>query len=182
MLHGSTITTRNCNETKPMADLDYYAMYLKNHLKGEDDPRQDNDEFITGRADAAAEEYERARRAGYTVDGAQELAMAKLLDGLSSMPSTEEIVSILQDYKPMAQAKYGITRFGLFGSVARGEQREDSDVDVCFEGGSPTLLTIAKMEIELEKLMGRRVHVLMLHDGLPKKKNESISNDVIWTT
>lgn len=166
-----------------MTELDYYALYLKNHLKEDDDPRLDNDEFITGRADAAAEEYERARRVGYTVDGAQELAMARLLNGLSPIPSTEEIVSILQDYKSMAQAKYGITRLGLFGSVAvaRGEQHEGSDVDVCFEGGSPTLLTIAKMEIELEKLMGRTVHLTMLHDGLPESMKESINKEVIWT-
>ncbi len=30
-------------------------------------------------------------------------------------------------------AKYGISRMGIFGSVARGEQRESSDVDTCVE-------------------------------------------------
>lgn len=73
----------NVKKSKDMVDLDYYALYLKNHLKEAGDPRQDDDDFITGRADAAAGEYERARRAGYGVDGAQELAMAVLLDGLS---------------------------------------------------------------------------------------------------
>ena len=67
-----------------MADVDYYALYLKNYLKGDDDPRKDDDEFINGLADSAAEEYERARRAGHTVDGAHELAMAVLLKGLST--------------------------------------------------------------------------------------------------
>lgn len=66
-----------------MADLSYYVMYLKNHLKEVGDPRSADDDFITGRADAAAEEFERARRAGYSVDGAQELAMAVLIDGLT---------------------------------------------------------------------------------------------------
>lgn len=28
-------------------------------------------------------------------------------------------------------AQYGIIRIGIFGSVARGEQSEDSDVDIC---------------------------------------------------
>ncbi|QUR43372.1 hypothetical protein FQN58_09130 [Bacteroides xylanisolvens] len=30
-------------------------------------------------------------------------------------------------------AKYGISSMGIFGSVARGEQRESSDVDTCVE-------------------------------------------------
>lgn len=51
-----------------MADLSYYAMYLKNHLKEVGDPRSADDDFITGRA-------------GYSVDGAQELAMTVLLGG-----------------------------------------------------------------------------------------------------
>lgn len=72
----------NITKSKNMRDLSYYAMYLKNHLKEVGDPRSADDEFITGRADAAAEEFERARRAGYSVDGAQELAMAVLIDGL----------------------------------------------------------------------------------------------------
>lgn len=163
-----------------MADLDYYALYLKKYLKEQEDPRCTDEAFVSSRADSAAEEYERARRAGYTVDGAQERAMAILLDGLSSMPSKEKVVNILQDYKPTAQAKYGITRLGLFGSVARGEQREDSDVDVCFEGGSPTLLTIAGMEIELEQMMDCKVHVTMFHDGLPESMKDSINKEVIW--
>lgn len=102
------------------------------------------------------------------------------LDGLFSMPAKERVVSILQDYKPTAEAKYGITRLGLFGSVARGDQHEDSDVDVCFEGGSPTLLTIAGMEIELEQMTGCKVHVTMLHDGLPESMKDSINKEVVW--
>ena len=166
--------------TKTMVDLDYYALYLKKYLKEQEYPRSADDTFVSNRADAAADEYERARRAGYTVDGAQELAMAILLDGLSSMPSKEKVVSILQAYKPIAQAKYGITRLGLFGSVARGEQREDSDVDVCFEGGSPTLLTIAGMEIELEQMTGSKVHMTLFHDGLPESMKERIQKESIW--
>ena len=38
--------------------------------------------------------------------------------------------------------KYGIMRMGIFGSVARGEQTEDSDVDVCVELQTPSMFCL----------------------------------------
>ena len=96
------------------------------------------------------------------------------------MKQTAEIIDILRVYKPDAVMRYGITRLGLFGSVARGQHHEGSDIDVCFEGGHPTLLTIARMEIELERLMGGKVHVAVYHDGLPERMKERINKEVIW--
>jgi uncharacterized protein len=48
----------------------------------------------------------------------------------------------------------------VFGSVARGEERPDSDVDflVTLEAGR-TLLDLARLESRLEALLGRRVDV-----------------------
>ena len=96
------------------------------------------------------------------------------------MKQTTEIVEILRAYKSVAREEYGITRLGLFGSVARGQHHEGSDVDVCFEGGTPTLLTLARIELALERLMGCRVHVTMYHDGLPERMKENINNEAIW--
>ena len=67
------------------------------------------------------------------------------------MRTRQEILDTLKAYKEEATSKYGITKLGLFGSVARNQQREDSDVDICFDGATPTLITMARMEIELEK-------------------------------
>ena len=54
------------------------------------------------------------------------------------MKSTAEILELLRIYKTQFASKYGFKRLGVFGSVARGEQ---SDVDVCYEGEPPSLLT-----------------------------------------
>ena len=59
---------------------------------------------------------------------------------------------MLSLYKPMAERKYGLTRIGIFGSVARNEQTEDSDVDVCYEGKVPSLLTLDLIQSDLEKM------------------------------
>ncbi|MGH6693051.1 MAG: nucleotidyltransferase family protein [Gemmatimonadales bacterium] len=49
----------------------------------------------------------------------------------------------------------------VFGSVARGEEGEGSDIDflVALEPGR-TLLDLARMEVQLEALLGRRVEVV----------------------
>lgn len=39
-----------------------------------------------------------------------------------------EIIAILKNYKAQFAVQYGITAIGLFGSVARGQNRDDSDV------------------------------------------------------
>ena len=68
---------------------------------------------------------------------------------VGNMKSKEEILNLLSRYKPTAQKKYGITKLGIFGSVARGEQTKDSDVDVCYEGQAPSFLTLDMIQTEL---------------------------------
>ena len=46
------------------------------------------------------------------------------------MKTTQEYIDILKQHAPMLRDRYGMTSMMLFGSVARGQQREDSDVDV----------------------------------------------------
>ena len=51
-----------------------------------------------------------------------------------NMKTTSEYIALLRKYMAENAHKYGIVRMGIFGSVARGEQTENSDVDVCVEG------------------------------------------------
>ncbi len=86
-------------------------------------------------------------------------AMTNLRDGGLPMKSRTEILHLLSQYKPTAVGKYGVTRIGIFGSTARGEQHEGSDVDVVYEG-EPNLLLRSRMKAELEALFGCRVDVV----------------------
>lgn len=67
------------------------------------------------------------------------------------------------DDQALAQvcARYRIKRLSLFGSVLKGTDRPDSDVDLLVEfesGASPTFLDLAQIEEELSSLLaGRRV-------------------------
>ena len=96
------------------------------------------------------------------------------------MRTRQEILDTLKAFKEEANSKYGVTKLGLFGSVARNQQHENSDVDVCFDGTTPTLMTIARMEIELEKRIGAPVQLTMLHNGLSKSFFKNLNRDVIY--
>ena len=47
--------------------------------------------------------------------------------------TTQEALNILREFKQIRGKKYGIEKIGLFGSTARGEQQDDSDIDVCMK-------------------------------------------------
>lgn len=60
-------------------------------------------------------------------------------------------------------ASQPVERAWLFGSYARGEQRDDSDVDILVQYSADsviTLLTIGRIIHQLSQTLGRRVDVV----------------------
>lgn len=60
-----------------------------------------------------------------------------------TMKTTNDYITILRKYLSTKADAYGITKIGIFGSVARNEQTEDSDVDVCVENEKAGLIYIS---------------------------------------
>ena len=96
------------------------------------------------------------------------------------MKSKTEILNLLSLYKPTAQQKYGMTRIGIFGSVARGEQTEDSDIDVCYEGKAPSLITLDIIQTELEQLLEAKVDLIRVRDNMNSLLRQRIIRDGIY--
>ena len=67
----------------------------------------------------------------------------------------------LRDEIRRAATDNGAREVRVFGSVARGEERDDSDVDflVVLEPGR-SLFDLARLELRLERLLGRAVDVV----------------------
>lgn len=54
--------------------------------------------------------------------------------------------------------KYGVTRAGIFGSVIRGEEKQDSDIDILVQiNKRMSLLDFVGLKLELEDALGKRV-------------------------
>ena len=96
------------------------------------------------------------------------------------MKTKNEILHLLSVYKSTAESKYGLTRIGIFGYVARGEQTDDSDVDVCYEGKAPSLLTLDLIQTELERMLGSRVDLVRVRDGMNSLLRERIRKEAVY--
>lgn len=96
------------------------------------------------------------------------------------MKSTAEILELLRMYKTQSASKYGFKRLGVFGSVARGEQTDQSDVDVCYEGDPPSLLTLDHIQSELEKLLGSPVDLIRIRERMNNRLKQRILKESIY--
>lgn len=97
------------------------------------------------------------------------------------MKTTEEYLNILRNSKEHLMQTYHITHLGIFGSVARNEQKETSDVDIYFEGVPMGLFTLGRFKSELEKLLDCSVDLLRMRkqlDGTFLQK--SVMKDLIY--
>lgn len=55
----------------------------------------------------------------------------------------------------------GVVRSALFGSAARGEMTQDSDIDILVElKKNKSLLDLVHLQLELEKIFNRKVDVI----------------------
>lgn len=76
------------------------------------------------------------------------------------MPTREQILATLREQHALLRRRYPLERLALFGSWARGEAREDSDVDVMVEVDPSIGLRFVDLGDELEQALGRRVDLV----------------------
>ena len=58
--------------------------------------------------------------------------------------------------------QFGVRRLGVFGSFARGEQKEDSDIDILveFEPDAKSFDNFMQLSFFLEETLGRKIELL----------------------
>jgi len=91
----------------------------------------------------------------------------------------EELLAKLKALKPRVTAQYKVREIGLFGSFVRGEQRENSDIDVLveFEEGAD-LFDWVGLALFLEGVLQRRVDVIP-KKALREELRESVLSEVV---
>ena len=94
------------------------------------------------------------------------------------MITRRECISKIIPYKDEIMSKYGVRSMHIFGSVARSEQSESSDVDVCVDM-KPNLLKRSGLKQYLEQLLGCNVDVLHIHPNMDVILKNQIDHDGI---
>lgn len=94
------------------------------------------------------------------------------------MKTTQEYISLLKKHVPVLHDRFGIRSMSLFGSVARGEQKEDSDVDVLVDMPA-TLRAVGGANDYLEQILGCHVDMVRNHGHLTPFFMKQIERDGI---
>jgi len=92
----------------------------------------------------------------------------------------EEILSLLAQFRDRRAKEFGITRIGIFGSLARGEATDASDVDVVVELERPDLLLLVGIKQELEELLQRPVDVVQYREQMNPFLKKRILRDAVY--
>jgi uncharacterized protein len=92
----------------------------------------------------------------------------------------EQILSILGEYKSRVAKEYGILKIGVFGSAARNESTEDSDVDVVIHILKPDLFILSGIKSDLEERLNRPVDIVTYRESMNRFLKKRIDGGAIY--
>ncbi len=82
------------------------------------------------------------------------------------MRTQVEILSILANYKKTNADKYGIEEIGIFGSYAKNQANEESDIDVYVRLKHSNIFLLSRIRIEIENLLGIKTDIVQLREKM----------------
>jgi predicted nucleotidyltransferase len=94
--------------------------------------------------------------------------------------SKEKIIEILRQYKKEFAEQYGILTIGIFGSAARDEAGENSDVDVVVRIAQPDLFMLVGIKNELEERLHRPVDLVTYRERMNQFLKERIDAEAVY--
>lgn len=95
------------------------------------------------------------------------------------MTELERIEGILKKHRDKLKEKYYVKRIGIFGSLSKGEQTSESDVDILVEFDGPIGWDIVELKDYLEDLIGKKIDLVSIK-ALKPQLRENILNEVIY--
>jgi len=95
------------------------------------------------------------------------------------MKTLREIELTLKKHKQHLFSEYPIKSLAIFGSYARREQKEDSDLDLLVEFNDKIGLRFIDLADELEKITGFKVDLLS-RKGIKDKYYQKIQSDLTY--
>ena len=96
------------------------------------------------------------------------------------MTNAEAIMEKIRGNMPYLRERYKVKNVGVFGSYVRGDNNEESDVDILIEFHEPpTLLEFVALERYIGELTGMKVDLVM-KTALKPGIGERILQEVVY--
>ncbi len=94
--------------------------------------------------------------------------------------TTVQILDFLRARKDFFAKEFAVNKIGLFGSYARGDASEDSDIDIVVELGKPDLFYLIGLKQLIEEAMGCKVDIVRLRNKMNESLKRRIERDVLY--
>ena len=91
-----------------------------------------------------------------------------------------EILDRLHGFKMKNHERYRFTRIGIFGSVAKGVSREESDIDIVVEQSEPDLFLLGCIKTDLEEEFGKKVDILRIRQEMSTFLKSRIEREAVY--
>jgi len=91
-----------------------------------------------------------------------------------------EIIRTLRGFVEMNRDRYAIIRIGVFGSAARDNMNEQSDIDVVVELGKPDLFYLVGIKQDLEEKFHMPVDIVRYRDRMNAFLKKRIDKEAIY--
>jgi hypothetical protein len=92
----------------------------------------------------------------------------------------EEVLRILGLHKDEFASRYGVTKLGIFGSVAKDKAADASDVDVVVEMQKPDLFYMVHIKEELEEALNCPVDIVHYRKRMNAYLKKRINSEAIY--
>lgn len=94
----------------------------------------------------------------------------------------QQILSMLKVYYLYNKSALGIEQLGLFGSFARDEGREDSDIDIIVSLSTPDLFQYSAIAKQLETVFGRHVDLISAKSSFSESFKTRLEKEVVYVS
>ena len=92
----------------------------------------------------------------------------------------DDIILSLCRFMEINQQKYNIIRIGLFGSAARDNIREQSDIDVVVELETQDLFDLIGIKLDLEEQLSQQVDIVSYRDKMNNFLKRRIEKEAVY--
>jgi predicted nucleotidyltransferase len=92
----------------------------------------------------------------------------------------DEIIRALRSFIALNRDRYEIIRLGVFGSAARDDMNEQSDIDVVVVLGKPDLFYLVGIKQDLEEKFRRPVDIVRYRDTMNEFLKKRIDKEAVY--
>ncbi len=93
------------------------------------------------------------------------------------MKTDNTTVKLIKEKYPYLSAEFGVQKIGVFGSLAKGIEKKDSDIDIVVELKRPIGFKFIELIEYLEDLFNKKVDVLT-QDGIENIRIREIAEHI----